>query len=221
MNISFEELPNYLFGAINQEIGYNVYRPLRFTDDQLELSANSGIFNMYQPLSASSMYLGFHGDIQKISFDYRILKASSRSFFGFAVYENGIVKKRVEMDTSDYNGHFEYVPKEQGDLQILLPGLTGMAFKNLSLEGEFEPYQPKKRIYVYGDSITQGYDCKNPCHHYINRIMMDYRAEVLNQSIGGDIFRPEMLREPIPFEPDAAIIALGANDYSKVRSTML
>jgi lysophospholipase L1-like esterase len=69
-------------------------------------------------------------------------------------------------------------------------------------------------ILVLGDSITQGYDAVYPSQSYANKLAWALDAEIVNQAIGGEIFRPAILDENLPFTPDLITVAFGTNDWS-------
>jgi lysophospholipase L1-like esterase len=67
---------------------------------------------------------------------------------------------------------------------------------------------------VLGDSITQGYDAVFSSQCYANKMAHMLDAEIVNQAIGGEIFRPAILDEQLPFAPDLITVAFGTNDWS-------
>jgi lysophospholipase L1-like esterase len=78
-----------------------------------------------------------------------------------------------------------------------------------------ERVEPKTRIAVYGDSITQGYDAQSSANNYVNRLAYALTAEVFNYGIGGAMFDARLIDgEHVP-NVDAVIVAFGTNDWSK------
>lgn len=77
----------------------------------------------------------------------------------------------------------------------------------------FVPVTRRRKLLIYGDSITQGCDVRYPSQSYASRLTDALGAEGLNKAIGGDVFRPRILQEKEPFEPDYITVAYGTNDW--------
>jgi len=80
----------------------------------------------------------------------------------------------------------------------------------------FEPVRREKKILMYGDSITQGFDSLRPSLSYSNRIADWLGAECRNKAVGADVYFPPLVEEPeVDFVPDYVSVAYGTNDWSK------
>lgn len=77
----------------------------------------------------------------------------------------------------------------------------------------FAPVKRGKKLIAYGDSITHGYDAKNPSQAYIVRLADALGAELYNKAIAGDVFSPKLLAEEEPIDPDYITVAYGTNDW--------
>ena len=75
--------------------------------------------------------------------------------------------------------------------------------------------KPKKKILVFGDSITQGYDALHPHKRYAARLADALNAEEINKAIGAEVFVPELAEICEDFCPDYISVAYGTNDWSK------
>ena len=76
------------------------------------------------------------------------------------------------------------------------------------------PVKKEKILVAYGDSITQGYDALHPSNAYIRR-MADYlNAELINKSLGGVKFLPNLAAVPNDIDADYIFVAYGTNDWS-------
>lgn len=64
---------------------------------------------------------------------------------------------------------------------------------------------------LLGDSIWQGICTYHPSCSIANLLAHKMDAQIVNQSVGGARFVPELL-EKLDFEPDNILVALGAND---------
>lgn len=81
-------------------------------------------------------------------------------------------------------------------------------------DGAFlEPVKPAKKLLVFGDSITQGYDALRPWKRPAARLAEVLGAEEVNKAIGGERFFPPLARLRDDFEPDYIYVAYGTNDW--------
>ena len=62
--------------------------------------------------------------------------------------------------------------------------------------------------------ITQGYDAKYSSQTYTNLLADKLDAEMVDQGIGGEIFRPALIDPEMNFDPDIITVAYGTNDWS-------
>ena len=72
-----------------------------------------------------------------------------------------------------------------------------------------------KKMLVYGDSITQGYDAEHPIGKYITRLALALGADEYNKGIGGEIFFPRLSEIKQDFTPDLITVAYGTNDWGR------
>ncbi len=83
-------------------------------------------------------------------------------------------------------------------------------------DGSFiTPINNDKKILMYGDSITHGYDALNPSNKYATRLANALGYDEYNKAIGGEIFFPALAKIKQPFTPDIITVAYGTNDWSK------
>ncbi|MFC3797964.1 SGNH/GDSL hydrolase family protein [Cohnella sp. GCM10012308] len=76
-----------------------------------------------------------------------------------------------------------------------------------------------RRLLSLGDSITQGFDSRNPAGAYPVRLARLLDAELLNQGVGQHDFDPDSFDPALPYEPDLITVAYGVNDWAKDRSS--
>jgi len=77
------------------------------------------------------------------------------------------------------------------------------------------PYTYSRKMLVFGDSITHGYDAKGPSKAYSSLIADFLDADAVNKGIGGEVFRPELCKMAENFTPDVISVAYGTNDWSQ------
>lgn len=173
--------------------------------------------HVVQPRSTSSVILEATGRNQRLSFEFRFEPGSSRNFFGFSILENGEFRTSFVVDEKEGSGQYTYVPSGPGRITVEFPNMTRMWIRNVSLEGEWEPVKRPRKLFIAGDSITQGYDAREPHRAYSNRVMEALNAECLSQAVGGDVFDPENLENMPDFTPDVVVLNFGTNDWSGQR----
>ena len=77
-----------------------------------------------------------------------------------------------------------------------------------------EPIRRSKKLLVFGDSITQGYDTLWPSRRYAGRIADALDAEEINKAIGGERFCPDLSELRDDFTPDYILVAYGTNNWA-------
>ena len=85
----------------------------------------------------------------------------------------------------------------------------------LTLEdgAKWTPVKPEKKLLVYGDSITQGFDAMYPRNRYTARLANALGAEEINKAIGAETFFPPLAECRADFVPDFIVVAYGTNDW--------
>lgn len=79
------------------------------------------------------------------------------------------------------------------------------------------PVETSRKLLVFGDSITQGYDALHPSRHHIVRLTDALGAQTRNKALGGSIFYPGIAACKEDFEPDTILVACGTNDWSATK----
>ncbi|MNO18168.1 GDSL-like Lipase/Acylhydrolase [compost metagenome] len=113
-------------------------------------------------------------------------------------------------------------PADPGELrrvEVYLPHASFLTVQNVRLSpGAFATPakdRPGQRLLCLGDSITQGFESRNPAGTYPVRLARLLNAELLNQGVGGHMFDPDSFDPELPFEPDLITVAYGVNDWMK------
>lgn len=105
----------------------------------------------------------------------------------------------------------------EGDKTVCvhLPWSVKVLFEEVSLDDNsfIEAIKPEKKLLVFGDSITQGYDALRPSNRYATKIADLLCAEEYNKAIGGEKFFPELALTKESFKPDYIFVAYGSNDW--------
>lgn len=99
------------------------------------------------------------------------------------------------------------------DVRLWLPALRGCQLRRVWANGTvFDAAEDAPKLLVLGDSIAQGFVTGDPASAWPARLARRLEMDLINQSIGGQVFQPDSLiglKESI--EPATIIVAFGAN----------
>ena len=103
-------------------------------------------------------------------------------------------------------------------LTLYLPYLVQTTIEELRLEDGcfFRPYDHKKTILTFGDSITAGTRAICPSMTYVNHTARLLDMDVHNYAIGGETFRKDKIVPDTYPERDLVLISYGSNEYRKL-----
>ena len=168
--------------------------------------------------ATSGVRLEFFTNSTKFAFDYHTVIASSRVFYYFDVFVDGVMVQHFGHDKIKEAKSTVTVKLDGGKhkVAIYLPCLSCAKLYNVTLDDDaiFEPVKKSRKLLCYGDSITQGYDAQYSSQTYANLIADKLDAEMINQGIGGEVFRPELVDPALDFDPDIITVAYGTNDWN-------
>lgn len=224
MILNEQQLTNILTGALITWTENGEFRMSRFTEKQLAFYARkNGGELLKKAYATASMTLDFTSDADAISFDWWMKEASSRRFYHFDLYVDGVMCDHYDAcrTENEYCGHVHFaLPAGTHRVTLYLPNLMATSLKNVTLDNAtfICPCKRSKKFYFVGDSITQGYDAIYPSMSYVNRIAALMDADVLNQAVGSEIFDEDILDEHLPYDPSLVVIAYGTNDWARCES---
>ena len=106
------------------------------------------------------------------------------------------------------------------DVCIHFPWSVCSILKELCLDDDSfaEPVKKAKKIIIFGDSITQGYDAQNPINRYAANLADALGAEEINKAIGAEAFCPWLAALKDDIEPDYISVAYGTNHWHRSSS---
>ena len=101
-------------------------------------------------------------------------------------------------------------------IDLYFPTLVGININSFALANTTyaSPIQ-SRRLFCFGNSITQGYTVHFPSLCYTNTVARELGMELIDFAIGGDTFHPELLDPALTEQADLILIAYGTNDWSK------
>ena len=218
MRLSIEELRAFALGTVRVEERGDGIVFHRFTEAEREFFRfRADIYA--ETFADAGIVLDFVTDARRFSFDARLSPASLRSWGFFDLAVDGSLAFHSGSDDVKAAPEVRFsAPLDGGRhrLTLHLPQLACAALRSVELEGAtFAEAQPRRRrILLYGDSITQGYDAKYPSLTYGARLAAEFDAELRNKGIGCDTFRAEVLAaSEAERRPDFIIVAFGTNDW--------
>ena len=129
------------------------------------------------------------------------------------LFENGIHTLSVRLADMHSKGEAVFVRETQGqaEIEIMLPNTCGLRITDIDFGSRKPAPKKTKKLLILGDSILQGINTYHPSCALGNLLGHGLDAEIVNQSVGGARFVPGLL-EPLSFDPDSILVALGAND---------
>ena len=202
----------------------------RMTDEQLEVyrEPNPGFY--VKALATSGVKLSFITDSPCLDLDISVIKVMGRSYGTVEVFCNGEALESInnysqmELPRAYAELSFPNVRKKvtyelgagEKKIEILFPRTAGVYLHELTLadSATLIPVKPAKKLLVFGDSITQGFDCLCPSSHYVYRLAEALDAEEFNKGIGGERHVPTLVACDEPFVPDYILVAYGTNDWA-------
>ena len=218
MKLDLDHLAQYIQGAEAIVRKDDCIVPHRFTAAEMHAFDGNADFRR-KSYAASCVRLAFSTDATGFTMTYHVVKGSSRTFYYFDVYVNGVMVQ--------HSGHESYVECPDNELHVTLDGkpntvvvyfpcLSEIDIKSFDLEGGhvIAPAIRLRTLFCYGDSITQGYDARHPSLAYANQLADAIGAVVFNKAIGGDVFNPALVTATGPHKPDIITVAYGTNDWS-------
>ena len=193
----------------------------RFTDAQMEAYRAYSEDFYKKCFTTAGVRLSFSTDSEYLNLCGRCFCiGTSRKYYGFDVYVNGALIKSQLGDFDEGTEYFDFSIEAQLDkgtknVTIYFPWTIQATVSDLMLD-EGAIAAPIKRPYKmisFGDSITHGYDSRNPSFSYASRISDALMADAINKGIGGEKFFPTLAKLKDGIEPDVITVAYGTNDW--------
>lgn len=231
MKLSFDQIKQITKGAVYFSEVEGGYRLHRFTKEQEQLYENTNEAFYDRTFASSGMRFHFVTDSKTLFLKMFLEKKGCRTYFSTDVFVDGKPIGYLDnFSDVDLPQNYTEVELSLGEVEkifelgegvktvtVYLPWNTYTLIKEVALdEGSFiEPINISKKVLVYGDSITQGFDALRPSNRYAGRIADFLNAEEINKAIGGEFFFPALVETEEDFYPDYVTVAYGTNDWSK------
>ena len=224
MVIGFDKLKELIHGIVYTEEKDGKLYLHRFTKEQEEAYKPYNADFYKKTFATAGVKLEFLTDSTSLSMSVEAVAASSRKFFFFDVYANGAFVKSAVGDIGDGITKFEFsasLGNGNKKVTIYFPWSASTSISSFTLDdGAFaEPIERPYKMISFGDSITHGYDAKNPSFSYASRLADALQADAINKGIGGEVFFPTLANLKDDIEPDYITVAYGTNDWSQCKDT--
>ena len=233
MKLEFEQIRSICLGSVRAAKTEEGVRLYRFTEEQEEIYRQEGKVCFDQIYSAAGMKIHFETDSSFLFLKVNVMPASvSRMYFSFDITVNGRLLGALDNYSDvtlpqDYTltklalGEFSktfFLGEGSKEVCIYLPWSVAVEIRELSLDDNafIKPVKPTKKLLVFGDSISQGYDGLRPSKHYAVRLAEALDAEEINKGMGGEGFFPALVKVRDDFEPDYITVAYGTNDWGSL-----
>lgn len=228
MKLSNEELKSITSGAAYTDSVEERTVFHRFTKEQeIFYKADAPDFSN-KIYSNSGIRLEFRTDSTSLFIKALLTQRTSRNYYSFEVFVNrekaGVLRGQLRDEAVagekgiKVAGEFKLgESKEMKDVCVFLPWSFSADIEEISVDDGsiVAPINRTKKIIMYGDSITQGYNTAFTCNSYASRLAIMLDAETRNKGIGAEIFRPGLAKiKDDDFEADIITVAYGTNDWA-------
>lgn len=218
MKLTFENIKSITRGAVTIEERDGYFRFERYSDEQ-KAAYDDRQRSQIRTSATTSVVLDFYTDSENITFDYEIdrLNMVMADFMFFDLWEDDIMTHHIGEYSTTPIKTTAHIKLSQGEkrVRLYLPNIFKMNIGNITLDegATFRPTEKKRRALILGDSITQGFDAHFPSMSYPNILARDFELDMVNQSIGGEVFLPKSLGTSPLFDADIITVAYGTNDW--------
>ena len=230
MQLDLKQIESITSGALQITEGADGIEFFRFTPAQRHLLTQKDEGFGYKSLASSGMRMDFKTNSQHLDIKIRVKNVRARSFFSLEVFvngkPNGCIDNYSDLEMPQYYsqtvcpvgefaGSFD-LGKGEKTVTVYLPWNKRTFLQSLCLDdGAYvEPVRRSKKLLVFGDSITMGYDALRSSSRYAGRLADFLGAEEFNKAIGGERFCPDLLEILEDISPDYILVAYGTNDWS-------
>lgn len=230
MKLNLEQIKKITLGACHIEETDSTFHFHRFTKEQEDLYKNTHPDLSCKTFATAGVKLSFKTDSKSLFISFSANTGSSRKYFSFDFYANkncighldnfeGVTLSEnyttTELPMGEFSKTFSLGDGEK-EVVVHFPWSINAIIKEISLDdGSFiEEVRPVKKMLIFGDSITQGYDALRPSIHHTSRLCESLNVEGFNKAIGGEIFFPELAKLKDTINPNYITVAYGTNDWS-------
>ncbi len=218
MKLTLHQIQSVTKGAVRIEETNGSVQFYRFSEEQERLYKLHDPALYKKTFSTAGVRMEFITDSTHLGLAASVNSGSSRLFFHFDIFANG--KKIGELGSKtencgDFSGKFD-LGAGQKTVCIYFPWSVAVDLKEITLDDGASLISTKKsrKMLIFGDSITHGYDAIYPSHTYATMLTDALEAEAVNQAIGGERFWSDLAEACDVSAPDLITVAYGTNDWN-------
>ena len=228
MRLTCEQIRAITCGAVRVEAVGESVGLFRFTKEQELLYREKSWPSFHKRTFATAgVSLEFETDSEKLLLGVEVEAACDFRWYVHSIFANDVRVGELsgfvpEGETVRQRGEFS-LGQGMKRVRIVFPWNKASRITQLELDdGSLVIPVPKKRkMLIFGDSITQGYITWLPENSYANRIARYLDADVINKGIGGAPYWPELAKTHDGFRPDLILVAYGANDWNSTEEAFI
>ncbi len=225
MKLYIEKIKEITRGAERIERTEHGFSFMRFTESELNASTSPNV------RASAGIQMEFLTDALAVDISVFMKKTSPiRTYFCLEIFvddkpydtiknfeEENMVGNYADVITNPLGEFSKKIGLSSGEkkVRIVFPQSVATYLKNLELAGAtyITPVKKDKKILMYGDSITQGYDAIYPTNTFAMRLSDSLDAELFNKGIGGEFFCPELVMAENDIKPDYVFVSYGTNEW--------
>lgn len=221
MKLTLEQIRAVAHGVARVEQAGECIGLFRFTKEQEDAYRKKSWPGFHaRTFATAGISLEFDTDSENLLLAVNVHIACGFRWFVHSVFVNdcriGEVSGFVpENETATAMGSF-CLGKGIKRVRIVFPWNECSRISSLELDdgARVIPVEKKRKMLIFGDSITQGYTTWLPENSYASRVARWLDADAINKGIGGECYWPELARLPDSIQPDIILVAYGANDWN-------
>lgn len=238
MKVTTAQIKEIISGAVRMEERDNMVFFYRFTKEQESLYSKISDDFHRKTFSTAGIRMVFQTDSSSLGLKVFTRPGSSRHFFSFDVFVDGkCIGYLDNFSEQELPANYTTAPFPLGEFEktfalgtglkivtVYFPWSVAAALQEMTLDDGsiLVPVKAPKRLLMFGDSITHGYDALRPSNHYSAQLSKLLNAEVINKAIGNEVFFPALAETVENFAPDYITVAYGTNDWNRTcRSAFL
>jgi hypothetical protein len=222
MKLTLEQIRAVAQGVARVEPAGECIGLFRFTKEQEETYREKSWPSFHaRTFATAGISLEFDTDSENLHLSVKVHTACGYRWFVHSIFVNdcriGEVSGFVpENETATATGSFR-LGKGIKRVRIVFPWNECSRISSLELDdgAKVIPVVKKRKMLIFGDSITQGYTTWLPENSYASRVARWLDADAINKGIGGEKYWPELAKLPDDGQPDLILIAYGANDWNE------
>ena len=223
-------------------LGYDAVRAIAFGTEYIIEENDNIIFSRFsdserqaltyghdKSWSTAGVRLEFITDSQSLDISVSVKESNpeGRNFYSFDVYNNDVMIGQIKNFEESPRYPYKKYPlcdrherfrlsDKTNHVCIYFPWSVQGIINGIEIDdgAEITPVIKSKKVIMYGDSITQGYDSESPSRSYASQLADYLDADVINKGIGGSVFMPELTNIKSDYAPSLITVAYGTNDWN-------